>query len=221
MVSGSFETRIAGRRLSCDEGYTWTEPWGELHTNVVGKSGAHCLVIQGDPGSTPLLPFQRLLDDVRLFRDGDVVGEANRIREELKTRDQFTQLSVDARVQLLLAGSARICMRHPGVRPRWLLLTRDRLHDEWRSVPALADIARDADVHPSYLANAFRRHFGESIGSYTRRLRLTWAVEELTRSRKPISHVALEAGFSDQSHFTRDCKRYTGLTPAAHRQRAS
>ena len=29
--------------------------------------------------------------------------------------------------------------------------------------------------------------------------------------------VAAETGFADQSHFTREFKRYTGLTPGAFR----
>jgi AraC-like DNA-binding protein len=56
------------------------------------------------------------------------------------------------------------------------------------------------------------------MGSYVRRLRLDWAARELVRSETSLAGVALEAGFADQSHFTRFFKRHTGLTPQAYRR---
>jgi AraC family transcriptional regulator len=65
----------------------------------------------------------------------------------------------------------------------------------------------------------FRRYYHSSVGSYVRGLRLEWAVRELERDDRPVSAIAAEAGFSDQSHFTRECARRYGFTPAAHRRR--
>jgi AraC family transcriptional regulator len=55
------------------------------------------------------------------------------------------------------------------------------------------------------------------IGAYVRRLRLDWAASRLKMADEPIARIGLEAGFADQSHFTRAFKRYTGLTPAEYR----
>jgi AraC-like DNA-binding protein len=35
---------------------------------------------------------------------------------------------------------------------------------------------------------------------------------------EPIARIALDAGFADQSHFTRAFRRYAGLTPAQYRR---
>jgi AraC-like DNA-binding protein len=53
-----------------------------------------------------------------------------------------------------------------------------------------------------------------------RELRLTWAAGRLADSDDAIAQVALEAGFFDQSHFTRMFKRHFGLTPLAYRRAA-
>jgi len=75
-------------------------------------------------------------------------------------------------------------------------------------------------VHPAYLARTFRSHFGTPLGSYARRLRLTWAASQLSSTDDPIARIALEAGFFDQSHFTRAFRQSYGMTPLAYRKAA-
>jgi AraC family transcriptional regulator len=56
-----------------------------------------------------------------------------------------------------------------------------------------------------------------SVGEYLRRLRLDWAASQLAATETPLALLAAEAGFADQSHFTRAFKRHAGLTPARYR----
>ena len=58
------------------------------------------------------------------------------------------------------------------------------------------------------------------MGTYLRGVRLTWAAGRLTDSDDTIAQIALQAGFFDQSHFTRTFKRQFGLTPLAYRKAA-
>ena len=60
----------------------------------------------------------------------------------------------------------------------------------------------------------------QPVGSYARQLRLTWAAARLTSSDDGIAQIALQAGFFDQSHFTRAFGRHFGLTPLAYRNAA-
>jgi AraC-like DNA-binding protein len=85
----------------------------------------------------------------------------------------------------------------------------------------VSTVAAALDLRPALLARAFRRHQCVSIGSYVRELRVQWAVERLTGSDRPISDIAISAGFADQSHFTRLCVRHTGRTPAHFRRGSS
>lgn len=48
---------------------------------------------------------------------------------------------------------------------------------------------------------------------------IDFACRELARSQEPLARIALAAGFTDQSHFTRCVRQRTGLTPAAFRNR--
>jgi AraC family transcriptional regulator len=73
-------------------------------------------------------------------------------------------------------------------------------------------------VHPAHLAREFRRRYQQTIGEYVRSLRIEFARQELHTSDKPISEIAIGAGFFDQSHFARTFKLITGFPPAAFRK---
>jgi transcriptional regulator GlxA family with amidase domain len=63
----------------------------------------------------------------------------------------------------------------------------------------------------------FRARYGDSLGGYARGLRLDWAAEQLVRSEVPLARLACEAGFVDQSHFTRAFRARFGLAPGRYR----
>ena len=80
------------------------------------------------------------------------------------------------------------------------------------------EIAAELDVDPRLLARGFHEHFGSSIGEYVRNARLDWAARQLVQTDASLATLALEAGFADQSHFTRSFKRRTGLPPGKYRR---
>jgi AraC-like DNA-binding protein len=66
------------------------------------------------------------------------------------------------------------------------------------------------------LARQFRLVSGTSPYRYLLRRRLDFAREQIAQHR-PLSEVALDAGFADQAHFSRMFKATFGLTPAQYR----
>jgi AraC family transcriptional regulator len=46
------------------------------------------------------------------------------------------------------------------------------------------------------------------------------AAAQIAQTDVPIARIAVDAGFADQSHFTRMFKRYVGTTPARYRRDA-
>lgn len=67
----------------------------------------------------------------------------------------------------------------------------------------------------------FQRHLGVSPQQYLRRLRVRLACRALVHGGTALTDVALAHGFYDQSHFVREFRRETGLTPGAYRVRYS
>jgi AraC-like DNA-binding protein len=69
---------------------------------------------------------------------------------------------------------------------------------------------------------AFERKFHDSFHvtpqQYIRKLRVRMACRALVYTEKPLSEVALECGFADQSHFAREFRHQTRQTPREYRE---
>jgi AraC family transcriptional regulator len=221
MLAGGFQSAIANRRLECVPASLWTEPAGETHANYIGRDGARVMIVQPDPSLTSLLaPFAPLLEAVNFARDPVTAGDARRVAAEIDDADEMTPLAIDGLVVGMFATAMRrtIVRQRSAMAPRWLARTRDLLHDQFRERHTLAELAAQAGVHASHLAREFRVHYGVSVGEYVRRVRCEWAATQLLSTTDSISEIAASAGYSDQSHFTRQCVRFLGVGPARYRR---
>lgn len=81
----------------------------------------------------------------------------------------------------------------------------------------IQDLGRVADLSPYHLNRLFRRSIGLPPHTYQLQVRIQLAQHMLASGKFPLD-VAYELGFSDQSHFSRFFKKYTGLSPAAYRR---
>jgi AraC family transcriptional regulator len=217
--AGGFESRMAGRAYWQTPSMTIVEPAGERHENRFGGSGARVLALQPDPRSDRLAPFAALLATPRQVQHPALVTLAWRLSAEIGAADSAASLALEGLALELLATAVRQLDTPRGARPAWLLAVRDRLHDDCAVAPSLGDLSSIANVHPGHLTRAFRRAFHCSVGEYLRDVRLTRAAQRLATSEDPLARVAAEAGFADQSHFTRLFRRRFGCTPAVFRQR--
>lgn len=221
MLDGSFDSAIGRRRLDCTPATVWTEPREEKHANYIGRSGARVLVVQPDPARADLFePFAPLTDEVHLLRHAGIAADARRVLTELDVADALTPLAIDSLVLTMMTAAARLRVGsgHQRALPPWLARAQEMLHARFRERVQLADVAAAAGVQPPHLAHAFRRHFRTTVGAYVRSLRLDWAVEQLARTDEPLAEIAIAAGYSDQSHFTRECRRVRGVSPGEYRR---
>jgi AraC family transcriptional regulator len=222
MLQGSFDLRFARQDHDCIPGTVSIEPAGERHGNWIGGSGAEVLVLQPDPNEVELWrPFNPLFEAITSTRHAAVARLAGQMVMELARRpDPYARLCLQALALELLVAVARLDPA-PGAEPRppaWLLRVQEVLHDDPATGTRLGEVARIAGVHPAHLARMFRRHFRVSVGGYARQLRVQRAAERIGRSEEPIAAIAIDTGFADQSHLTREFRRAYRTTPAAFRK---
>jgi transcriptional regulator GlxA family with amidase domain len=65
---------------------------------------------------------------------------------------------------------------------------------------------------------SFRKAMGTSPREFLVKTRIRAACEALRTSDTPISHIAVDFGFYDQSSFTKLFKRHMGMTPLRYRK---
>jgi AraC family transcriptional regulator len=193
-------------------------PVGATHGARFGCDGARILIVRPRSASDPIAGcFDRIAE----LRGRELTWLAWRLAGELRAEDTAAPLAAEGLALELLAATTRETRteRTPA-RPAWLRAAEELLRARLADRIGLSELAETVGVHPAYLARAFRAHYGLSVGEYGRRLRLAWAAAELARGDKPLVEIAADAGFADQSHFTRVFRRQVGTTPARYRERA-
>lgn len=78
---------------------------------------------------------------------------------------------------------------------------------------AISDIACELAVSERTINRHFTQAIGLSPKQYSSILRVKNVIIQLTTPHYTISDIALNCGFSDQSHMTRDIKNHMGKTP--------
>lgn len=216
---GSFE-ELRGQRLHLEAGDIRVSPSGDEHELRFGPAGAACLIVALRAGWIREVTGQGNPDRRKNAAHPLAQRWIAELVHEVSDSTPASVLAVES-VALELAAWSVGARRPPfDAAPSWLLDLRDQLHDVPVATPSLVGIAHRAGRHPVCVARAFRRHFGRSIGEYSRDLRVRYATSLLTGSDEPMVDIAIECGFSDQAHFARWVKRLVGDTPGQVRRSA-
>lgn len=78
---------------------------------------------------------------------------------------------------------------------------------------SVEEIAREVRFSTYYFARSFRKAFAITPHKYIQSLRVERAKHRIISSNDPLAQIAVECGFSDQSHMNRVFKRIMGITP--------
>ena len=92
------------------------------------------------------------------------------------------------------------------------------LHSSFRGSVTVADAAANAGYTPNYFNTVFKQHFGTSFGEYLKKMRLSYARNLLLSGDATLTEIALEAGFSSLSHFSRTFSAEYGSFPTEYRR---
>ena len=84
---------------------------------------------------------------------------------------------------------------------------------------SLSEIAEHIHISPNYLHTLFSEQTGISPFTYVIERRVELAKRMILAGNNTLLEIALETGFSSQSHFNKIFKKKTGYTPAEYRRK--
>ena len=202
------------RRLHFGTGSALTMPAGAKHGARFGHTGARIVIVKVRDAASPVASS---LDRLVALRGKGLSWLAVRLAAELRATDAAAPLAAEGIALELLAAATRELTPPLERAPRWLADAEELLRARVGAHVGLAELAAEVGVRPLQLARGFRARHGVSVGEYGRRARVEWAASEIARGERALAEIAMEAGFADQSHFTRLFKRYVGTTPGRYR----
>lgn len=220
VLKGNYTETFGRARRECSPRTALFHASDDPHAEHFHDRGGHSFIVEIERSW-----IDRLRDEYRFpsitadFRSGALPALGARLYGEFSAYDALSPLIVEGLMLEIAGETARRASDGAVRKPKWLARTENYLNDRIVEPFTLSEVASVAGVHPIHLAQTFRRFHGTSIGGYLRRLRLDRARRELIGTRKPISEIAFECGFSDQSHLTRMFKAAFGETPGRFRSR--
>lgn len=215
VLEGAMEKTFVRESATFGVGTVATLPAGSTHTTTFGRSSTEVVAVQPREDGA----FAHLVAARRSLSAPEATTVARRLSAELSARDPSWPLAAEGLVLELFAAAERAGRGQPSrTSAPWLYKVREIVHARLPAHVSLTALGEEVGVHPVYLSRRFRREFGMTLAEYARAARLEWAREQLASDRS-LAQIALEAGFSDQSHFTRAFRRHTGTTPGAYRRR--
>jgi AraC-like DNA-binding protein len=163
---------------------------------------------------------ENIKDDHALLEKGMMIYDAlytwaKHLQNVKHTQNPIENLLLDVYKKFLKqkSGSKKI--------PTWAKELKEIIQDQIDTnlTLSLKEVSQSLNVHPTYLSREFSKYFGDlSFGDYIRKLRIEKAVQLLNESTHSLAEIAYLTGFSDQSHFNRIFKKYTGKNPSDYRK---
>lgn len=224
LIAGRSEVTVGKDCRMLEEGDLALIFPGQLHSYRCDDSTQRGVLLICDPALTsafssdlsaaspldPFLPAHTLHPDVPYAMEGilrEFYGEEN-------TRIYSPFL------QLILARSFPLLELRKDKSPGLTDLTHrvvSAISTQFREELSLGELAKQLGVSKYHLSRVFSEKMGTSFHEYVNSIRLRYACVQLAETEKPVTQVAVDAGFESQRTFYRVFQNHFSCTPLGYR----
>lgn len=222
VLQGVYTERHGNRELACEPSTLTFRHSGEAHEDRFHDLDGRVFVLE-----IPSQWIERLrensltLKSTIEFRGGPLPQLTARLNHEFHKTDSAAGLAIEGLALEMMAEAARQSSNtFERATPRWLKRAREMLIEHFSEKLTLTQVAAQVGVHPVHLASVFRQQYGCTVGEFVRQLRIEHACREIVKGELALATIALEAGFADQSHFSKAFRFYIGMTPTEYQRSA-
>lgn len=138
-----------------------------------------------------------------------------KILEELHLNDADSRTSIALLMLDLIADTKK---NVPNNKPDWTKEMSFLLSDRWDEQITLKELSIALKVHPVTISKNFRKYFSCTYGEFMRKLKIDKSISLIKNSNLSLTEIAFHCGFTDQSHFIKNFKFFTGFLPKDFRK---
>ena len=186
VLAGTYDERVGSRQRTCRENTVVLHPDGEHHNNS-HHSKVRLLSVEVESSRlASLREAAPVLTESADHAGGKIARLGAALAREFHNPEAVSALTIEALVLEILIESCRRIGHSEGRAPRWLARAEEFLRVHFTRAITLNEIASAAGVHPAHLTRIFRQHYGHTVGSHVRQLRLDAACSQLGDAQRTV-----------------------------------
>lgn len=161
----------------------------------------------------------------RAYGDKDIALIMENLMCEFMSSDQLSVINIRMYLTLCLNLYYRKWKENEG-KPYDASFSEElKLHELYRYIGlniagvSLKTLAEHFNYEDSYLSRFIQRHLGKSFTQLKQEMCVRRAVELLSKTDMPVSHIMKMVGYSNSDYFYKIFKKYLGMSPLDYRKR--
>lgn len=217
VTHGTYTEYSSGKNFACSKGDIVFHPGRYEHYNKFGNDASSCFNIEFTQNWLDKICFSDFnLNYIRRSSEPDTRRTFIRILKEFNHADSLSPLMIESLAIEALVFFAREDGKN-NFTPYYVNKAIRFITEQFQTNLSLSELSAFLHISPGYLARSFRKAKGVTIGEFVRQYRVQKACEMLCNKKQDMLGIALELGFTDQSHFTKIFKKEIGVTPKQYR----
>src|ERR1700712_1622061 len=157
-----------------------------------------------------ILEFSTLAHSYEPGDEGELLGAVCGLLESALKRMRSPAVGRETAT----AASTSTSSPRGGIAPSALRRVRDHIDSNLAEHIEISDLATITGLSPCHFSRAFKQSMGMPPHRYLISRRVAQATQLIETTDRPMYEIALDVGFSDQSHFTRVFSAQVGESPS-------
>jgi AraC family transcriptional regulator len=213
---------LQGEDTECRKHSSYTRKTGDIHFYHAGEE--HSSLSRTATTKNTLVEFEQTflkeygISEMQIEHAAQSCLDAKflllKMQKELLIADTCSSASIQALLLEFISYSVELSAK---TAPLWARRVDELLRDKWNVPVSLDELSLAVGVHPVTISKHFRKYFACTLGEYLRKLKVEKSIILVKNSRLPLTEIAYQCGFADQSHFTKVFKETTGFLPKEFR----
>lgn len=223
--SGQLDFNYRGEKVSAKKGLINLCNPGEIHDGFSSKGWAYKMFYVNPKLMVQLSSsISGKINDIPFFKEGAIYDEELALKLSKLNDIMFDEKSftIEKEQQFIEVVTQFIKKHADSFIPLEKLISSKELiknsleyiNDNLQYDITVSQLSQMANLSLYYYIRVFKKEVGLTPKDYLIQQRIRKA-KELILKNYPLSHVALESGFYDQSHMLKYFKSYTGINPSS------